>query len=314
MNKNQVEDIEILVDRNSSGKKRKWAMYKKDNMKLSEVYDCINPKKAVRLRECANMLSFLPTVEGRLKLKHANFCRVRLCPMCQWRRSLKNYSQIKKILDAINGQYQYIFLTLTVKNCQPEDLSKTLDTMLLAFNLFTKYKRIQDSIKGWYRGLEITHNTKTDTFHPHIHVLMAVKSYFFTTKAYIKHDEFMKLWKRALKAEYDPRVDIRRVKGNDAKAIAEVAKYSCKPEEIIYYDDWSLRVNTIRILDAALANRRLVAYGGVLKEWHKKLNLDDPDDGNLVDIGDGDELATVDNELLFAWHTGYCQYVRTYID
>lgn len=246
-----------------------------------------------------------------MRLVHADFCRVRLCPVCQWRRSLKNYGQMQKILSAIEGQYKYIFLTLTVRNVSGAELSGTIDRMMSAWNRFTGYKQIEEVCKGWYRGLEVTHNVSTDEYHPHFHVLIAVNNSYFTSRKYVKQDQITELWKRALKAKYTPIVDVRKVKGNDAKAIAEVAKYAVKPGDIINYDDWDLTVDTVRVLDEALAGRRLVAFGGVLKEWHKKLNLDDEETGDLLDIGHDDSIETQDDaeELTFVWHTGYNQYV-----
>ena len=48
---------------------------------------------AARMAECSGVLRFgwadLPeTGETRLRLREAHFCRVRHCPVCQWRRSL----------------------------------------------------------------------------------------------------------------------------------------------------------------------------------------------------------------------------------
>ena len=39
-------------------------------------------------------------------------------------------------------------------------------------------------------------------------------------------------------------------------------------------------------LDTSLAYKRLISYGGLLKEMHKKLNLDDVEDGDLVHVDD----------------------------
>ena len=36
--------------------------------------------------------------------------------------------------------------------------------------------------------------------------------------------------------------------------------------------------DAVYILDKALAHRRLTAFGGILKEYHKKLNLDDAEE------------------------------------
>ena len=53
------------------------------------------------LEECADELLFLQDAEGNRRLKQGNFCRIRVCPMCNWRRSLKLFSQVSAVTDAI---------------------------------------------------------------------------------------------------------------------------------------------------------------------------------------------------------------------
>jgi plasmid rolling circle replication initiator protein Rep len=99
---NQKENrVEILTDTSSTGRVRPWREYKMANELLAMVYDSINPKKAGRLRDCADWLGFRIDEEGRKKLVEANFCHVRLCPMCQWRRSIKSYKYTSRIVSSM---------------------------------------------------------------------------------------------------------------------------------------------------------------------------------------------------------------------
>lgn len=41
-------------------------------------------------------------------------------------------------------------------------------------------------------------------------------------------------------------------------------------------------LDTVYYLDDALSARRLIGYGGILKEIHKEMNLGDAEDGDLV--------------------------------
>lgn len=277
------------------------------------AYETVNEKRAERMKNCASELHY-HKIGGKMRLVHADFCRVRLCPICQWRRSLKNFAHMNKIVNAIGDKCKYLFLTLTLKSCGGSELSDEMTHIIKAFKAFIEYKDCEAAFKGWYRGLEVTHNVNTDEYHPHLHVLLAVNPSYFSSKHYLSQKKITDLWQRALKVKYTPIVDIRKCYGNDLKSIAEVAKYACKPGEIINYDDWDLTVETVRILDAAFEGRRLIAFGGILKEWHKKLNLDDEDEGDLLDIGDSqDEIDAKDEDgedLTFVWHTGYNQYVR----
>lgn len=304
-------DCQVLEDKSKSGRVRPWALYKLANTYIAYAYDCIDEKKAQRLRDCANCLTYRRDGEV-LRLIHADFCRVRLCPICQWRRSLKNYGQMRKILEALQGQYSYIFLTLTVKNCAPEELSDTLDTLFASFNRLTKNKAVKKAVNGWYRACEVTHNIQDDTYHPHLHCILAVNKSYFTSRDYITQGDWAEHWKQALKSDYSPIVDVRKIKGDDCKAVAEASKYAVKASDIINYDDWELTVETVRVLDNAFAGRRFVGFGGVLRDMHKKLNLDDSDSGNLIDIGhDSDTIKADDvDEITFVWHSGYNQYCR----
>lgn len=305
---NEVKS-QVLVDKSSTGKTRDWSLHKLHSGYISLAYEEIDPKKSERMRDCANWLAFHRKEDGTMKLHDARFCRVRLCPICQWRRSLKTFVQMSQVLDIAKADgYQFIFLTLTMRNCTADSLSDELTHIFLSFNRLMKYKDVQKAVKGYYRGCEVTHNIRTDEYHPHLHVVLAVRPSYFNGQTYISHDKWVALWQRALQVQYTPVVDIRKCRGG-AKAIAEACKYSVKPSEILNFDDWDMTVDTLRVLDKALENRRFVGLGGILKEIHKKLHLDDMEEGDLVHVeGEAQSDATVD-EIVYFWN-GYSQYER----
>lgn len=303
------EKSQVLADKSASGKSRNWRLHKLHNGYVALAYEDIDRKKSKRMKECANWLAFWRKEDGSMKLHDARFCRVRLCPICQWRRSLKTFAQMSQVLDVATADgYQFIFLTLTVKNCKGVKLSDELTHLLLSFNRLMKYKDVQRAVKGFYRGCEVTHNTVTDEYHPHLHVILAVRASYFRGSAYISHDKWVQLWKRALQVKYDPVVDIRRCYGG-SKSVSEACKYAVKPEDVLNLDDWDMTVETLRTLDAALENRRFVGLGGIIKDIHKSLHLDDPEDGDLVHLeADPVEDPTVE-EVVYFWN-GYNQYER----
>ena len=314
--KSQVDEAEILTDKSATGRERPWREKKMANQLLALAYDKVNEKKASRLRDCGTFLAFNLREDGSKKLRTMSSCHVRLCPLCAWRRSLKVHAHTVQILDAMQGEYAYVFLTLTVRNCAGNQLASELDKLMVAWNRFAGYKAVKAAVKGWYRGLEVTHNVNPlsasyDTFHPHFHCLLAVNKSYFTSRNYLKKSDWAQLWQRALRVDYEPVVDVRRVKGTTSAAVAEAAKYTVKDADYIRPDDWDLTVDTVKILDFALDGRRLVAYGGEMKEWHKKLNLDDEVDGDLINVGDDEsKTALTDREVCYFWHTGYGQYIR----
>lgn len=135
-------------------------------------------------------------------------------------------------------------MTLTVRNVKGERLKPQISEMMEGFRKLFQYKKVKTSVLGFFRALEITKNHGEDTYHPHFHVLLPVKRNYFG-KNYIKQAEWTSLWKRAMKLDYTPIVDIRRVKGRvkidaeqiesdvreammEQKAVLEISKYPVK--------------------------------------------------------------------------------------
>lgn len=302
---------EVLHDKNGR-RERPWARFKLMNGYLALAYDEFCSHKAERLRDCASWLQFTREGDGSMKLHKANFCRVRLCPVCAWRRSLKTYGQVRAIMNELGDNYAYVFLTVTVKNCSGDNLSDTITQVGEGFHRLMKYKEVKKVCRGFYKGMEVTHNIEDDTFHPHIHAILAVNKSYFTSRDYIKQARWVELWQRAAQLDYTPIVDVRKLKGTAEKAVAEVAKYAVKPSEVICFDDWNLTVDTVETLDKALDHRRLTGYGGCFKDAHKRLHLDDNEDGDLTHT-ETESAPDTDEEkeiIAYTWHTGYSQYIR----
>ncbi|MCE4941492.1 protein rep [Bacillus velezensis] len=336
---NSVEhNYNILEDKTATGKKRDWKGKKRRANLMAEHYEALQTKigapyygkKAEKLSGCAECLSFKRDPEtDKLKLYQAHFCKVRLCPMCAWRRSLKIAYHNKLIVEEANRQYgcRWIFLTLTVRNVKGERLKPQISEMMEGFRKLFQYKKVKSSVLGFFRALEITKNHEEDTYHPHFHVLLPVKRSYFG-KSYIKQAEWTSFWKRAMKLDYTPIVDIRRVKGKanidaeliesdvreammEHKAVLEISKYPVKDTDVVrgskVTDD---NLNTVFYLDDALSARRLIGYGGILKEIHKELNLGDAEDGDLVKIEEeDDEVANEAFEVMAYWHPGIKNYI-----
>ena len=316
MNFTKNQEAEILVDLSNTGKIKPWSEKASKTRVLADIYEIVNPSKAVRLRNCASFLDYHVCENGKKRLVNANFCRVRLCPMCVWRRTLKIFSQTSAIMDVINNEfgYEYIFLTLTMKNCEPDDLSEAIDMMMNSWNKFSKYKDFKQAIKGFYRGFEVTHNLDPnskdyDTFHPHFHCVLAVNKSYFKSRDYLSQEKWTNLWAKALGVTYHPVVHVKKIKGNTALAVAEVAKYAVKDGDYIIPDDEQMTLKTVELLDRVLAKRRFVSFGGIFKDVHKRLNLDDPEDGDLIMSRYTPDLP--DYKLItYVWHSGYRQYVK----
>ncbi|PAE44729.1 protein rep, partial [Bacillus licheniformis] len=195
------------------------------------------------------------------------------------------------------------------------------------FRKLFQYKKVKSSTLGFFRALEITKNHEEHTYHPHFHVLVPVKRNYFG-KSYIKQEEWTSFWKKAMKLDYTPIVDIRRVKGKakidaeqiesevreameEQKAVLEISKYPVKDTDIVRGNKVTEdNLDTVYYLDDALSARRLIGYGGILKEIHKELNLGDAEDGDLVKIEEeDDEVANAAFEVMAYWHPGIKNYI-----
>lgn len=313
-----------------------------DGLTLSECYSRLGYYvRAERVAQCGSFLEFaheLDVLSGEFsehgKLHTANFCRDRLCPMCTWRRSLKIFGQVSRILDVIKLDYKFIFLTLTIPNVKGDLLRDTISLLMCAFNRLMGYADVRAVSKGWFRCLEITYNQKADTYHPHFHVIIAVPKSYGKGECYIKRDEWLHLWRRAYRDESITQVDVRlvRPKKKDSRilqqsangadydlesldgvldissVVAEVSKYTLKftdfkSDKVVYY------------LANALQGRRLVAYGGVFKEVFQRLKMEDAesDKADLIHIEDKIDPMVSLMIFRYGWKAGAYQLldVRT---
>ena len=147
----EVDTGEILTDIGRNGKERPWKSHKEEGLKLDNLFvtakklddSVITDNGLKSLEECGDTLIFVRNEKGEKRLHGANFCRNRLCPMCNWRRSLKMYSQVSQITDKIlaTRKSRFIFVTLTVRNPDGEHLAETLDLMNKGFSYITSNSR-----------------------------------------------------------------------------------------------------------------------------------------------------------------------------
>lgn len=335
-NKNVDEDVIFLDDSKvlTSGevKTNDWQSKKINNLELSNSYRRlsekygaeISPHKWLRVRECATYLEFRLYLESlERRLHSANFCKDRLCGICSWRRSLKTFSQMMAVMNVASKDYEFIFLTLTVKNVSSENLDNQIKEMMKGFKRLTERKQFKDSIKGYFRALEVTYSRKRDDYHPHFHVVLAVSKGYFKSRKYLKKDDFIKLWREAMRLDYDPSVDVRKFKAaTDAqlkKAVAEAAKYTVKDSDyLVKHKNGKLNLDktdeVVKTLSQALAYKRLLGWGGILKEIHKMLDLDDAENGDLVYTGDEDIEGGLYIIEKYNWHVGFKNYVLVATD
>ena len=300
----------ILKDVSRNGKERPWRERKLENLQYAEYLRILNFKKANRVKECGEVLRFVADDEGRLRLYQTWFCKSRLCPLCNWRRSMGQSNQLMQVLDEAHKQRKtgrFLFLTLTSENASGENLKQEVRKMGRAISKLFQYKKPAKNLLGYVRSTEITIN-KNGTYHQHMHVLLFVKPTYFKDSAnYINQAEWSKLWQRAMKLDYQPIVNVEAVRSNKAKgknsliaSAQETAKYQVKSKDILT-NDQERDLQVVEDLEQGLAGSRQISYGGLFKEIRKQLQLEDVD-AHLINVDDDKvKIDEVVREVVAKW-------------
>lgn len=249
-----------------------------------------------RVHYCSELLGFGLALQDddtlKLKLRSAKFCRVRHCPVCQWRRSLmwkaKAYKVLPKVVEE-HPTHRWLFLTLTQKNQPITELRETLKQMNKGFQRLVQLKAFP--AEGWLRSTEVTRG-RDGSAHPHFHCLLLVPSSYFGRK-YVKQSEWVSMWRKSMRLDYNPILDVQAVKQGDKpmELVPELLKYCVKESDLVSDCGWFLE------LTRQMHKMRSIATGGVLKEYLRELE-EEPEDL----IGKDEEPEPMDEaSLYFGW-------------
>lgn len=256
----------------------------------------------ISMGDCGEWLTFEKTENG-YRLHSANFCRKRYCPMCQWRKSEKQFANCLTISKSLIEQgYSFLHMVLTVPNCNGGvELVKTIKNLFYSFSKLKNYKKVKRAFKGILRCLEISYNYDTHTFHPHLHCLVAVrKSYFNDSRLYISYDELRSLWSKANNSEQLLQCSLRKISGNDNLGFAEVSKYCLKPLDLKEEKDVE-NSYILYSLAYTLKGQRFTQAYGVIKEELKKIK--DNDENELTE-------SNTEQMFVYKWDYQFHKYYR----
>lgn len=245
---------------------QQWSDYKRLSSTVAAAYrSTAHPRLhgwADRITDCAQHLSFSyePDPDGGYvrELASAQLCRVRTCPVCQWRRSLKLAAEIGTVLQNMCAEGSgrvAILLTLTVRNCPVERLRDTISHMLKAWSKLTR-RKIFSAVHAWARSVEVTRGREYvlwDT-HPHIHALLVVPTEAAADA--LKSMEWRKQWKELIGCDYLPQCDARQISDPTTGAgPREVLKYAVKPSAEAAASGWlgrvALAIDGVRLFAAS---------------------------------------------------------------
>lgn len=139
-------------------------------------------------------------------------CKDRFCQPCQKERSRRLAKEVEKRVTNKNIR----FITLTLKS-RTGKLKTQIDQTIKNFRKLRQSKKWKESQRGGAFFLEVTFNSETQKWHPHIHVVSEGR--------FLAHDELKKCWFRITGNSFI--VDIRKIK-NPRYAANYVAKYATK--------------------------------------------------------------------------------------
>lgn len=307
----------VLKDCRKDGKERPWREKKLANLTYAEYLKVLHFRKAHNVKNCGQVLRFAKTKDG-LKLYQTWFCKSRLCPLCNWRRTLKNDYELSQIFgEALRQkpQARFLFLTLTQRNSDAENLKNDLRSLNRSIYRLFKYKAVNRDLIGYVRSTEITINRAQKTYHPHVHILLMVSSSYFKVGHYLSQKEWTKLWQRARKLDYNPVVNVEvirpknKLKNSIQSSISEVAKYQVKDAEYLT-NDLKNDVLVVDVLEKALANSRQLSFGKLLKEIRHDMQLDQKEDA-LIDIkNDEVNSENILGTVMYKWNSKVKNYLE----
>ena len=204
-------------------------------------------------------------------------------------------------IEAEHPKARWILLTLTVPNPPVNELRATLGRMNKAWQRLSQRKAFKP-VLGWIRATEVTQEDekkggRPDYAHPHFHCLLLVPQSMFG-KDYIKHAEWLQLWRDCYRDQSITQVDVRAIKGGTMKGAVETLKafnYSMKVDELISRSpDWILEYME------QVHKLRFLATGGVLKDVLKRIE-DEPTTEEMLHVDEDKPGEVSEVKKTFTW-------------
>lgn len=279
-----------------SAKDKPWDAHRREAVSITDFYEKSGnyPQYAERINNCSRWLDFHIS-DSCIKLSKAFFCRVRFCPICQWRRTMmwkaRALGAIPKLLEDYPTS-KWLFLTLTVKNVNISDLRESVKKMNAGFNNLRRRKDWPGL--GYIKSLEVTKgNDGYMRAHPHIHILIMVKASYYNSENYITQAIWRYMWAECMGLDYAPQVHIEAIKGNVEKGIKETIKYEAKPQDFIKQGyEW------LDAMTQQTKKTRRIEVGGLLKKYFKE---EDDKEDLIHEAEDSNSEGESNGALRFGW-------------
>lgn len=248
-------------------------------------HEAITPKwikRANQINSCqqAHMLFIGPgEIDKAETLVLPYCCNARFCPACSRERSVRTFN---RVLDKLSPEFERSipdlrWITFTITNPPEGNLEQGI------FDLLKGFRRLRDphimngkrgqqwncwteSVDGYLWNLEISHNFKARTWHPHIHVIYsgdfmpwrALKIEWEKALRPTGREGDIKIGEAYTVSDMSERQAVRHCANSRAAmdCLREVCKYTLKPFET------DIPASCILELTDAIFNKRLFGSGG----------------------------------------------------
>lgn len=246
-------DLAEDEEENINDSENKFLPFKIQTLRLEEIYKYLGIfNRAEKLYNCSTYLWFElkrgQTIDKK-KLKRINSCKLRLCPFCQWRKSLKTFANIFKCVQEIekldrykdsNEKSRFVAWTLTTENVELEALSDEIDRILKGFDILRRRKDFKNAFEGYIRSVEVVVDREREITlkrflrakdyyvkrrisvgdlnsnymkcNVHIHILLHTRYNIYTGGNYITQEKLTKIWQSILDLDYKPIVWVESFK------------------------------------------------------------------------------------------------------
>lgn len=244
---------------------QRYGKAKKRSSRMAALIQEFEPKRALKIRNCASWLLFHHYFEvNEYRLVKAYFCKQHLlCAPCALRRAARLLAEFLPKYNQViteNPALKTSLVTLTVKN--GEDLAERFNHLqnavktLQARRRDSKRKRKWGESSEWSKVLgaigsyEVTYNNDTQEWHPHVHIIVVSET---DLSEYRLKGEWYQITGDSHQCDVSP----VRNPDDPAKDFQEIFKYNLK------YSDLSEYLNYVAFHN--LQRRRLLFSVGLFR-------------------------------------------------
>lgn len=246
---------------------------------------------ARRMSACAANATFrIVTPPGEasvVKISNRRGCKSALCMQDARFRAgdqvRKAFARIQIIRD-VTPDAKFAFVTLTSRNRPVHDVKSMLDAHEAGLGRFWRARPLARALLGQLTSIEIAirGTPEVPMAGVHSHSLAVLHPEYFSRQRdlYLSQKAICSLWGAAMRLDYQPICDVRRIYTDSASAMpsllgacVEVLKYSIAPQTLFQRDDYGMYVTpeVIGPLALALYKRRLIRFSGCFSTAAKTL-------------------------------------------